>query len=122
MVIRGRARPLIEAYLLHEGANAIDGLLDLLDAGAKPRAFALGGLRAITPGTGPDGAKARSHPAEIPHGPASSRVPSHVAEGAVPTMQNDGNHVAPTELVPWYIIASKLALALGTSLAMIGGA
>lgn len=80
------------------------------------------GLRAITPGTAPEGANAQSLPSEIPHGPAASRVPSHVAEGAVPTMQNEGNHVAPTELVPWYIIASKLALALGTSLAMIGGA
>ena len=41
LIRRKGARPLIEAYLLGEGANVIDGLLDLIGAGAKPRAFAL---------------------------------------------------------------------------------
>ncbi|MDO9020108.1 MAG: hypothetical protein Q8S73_25945 [Deltaproteobacteria bacterium] len=30
--------------------------------------------------------------------------------------------IAPSELVPWYIIVSKLALAMGTSMAMLAGA
>jgi len=47
LIRRKGARPLIEAYLLNEGANAIDGLLDMLDAGAKPRAFATGWLTQI---------------------------------------------------------------------------
>ncbi len=47
LIRRRGARPLIEAYLLNEGANAIDGLLDMVDAGAKPRAFALGWLTQI---------------------------------------------------------------------------
>jgi hypothetical protein len=47
LIRRKGARPLIEHYLLNEGANAIDGLLDMVDAGAKPRAFALGWLPQI---------------------------------------------------------------------------
>ena len=29
--------------------------------------------------------------------------------------------IAPSMLLPWYIIVSKLALAMGTSLAMLAG-
>lgn len=47
LIRRKGVRPLIEPYLLDEGANAIDGLLDMVDAGAKPRAFALGWLTQI---------------------------------------------------------------------------